>query len=159
MTTKELQKKLCMESVTADKVLHEIELYERGVDTTTSISQIKFNHGTDKDSVQIKTEPTFAIDSKGKFKRNQKKGITKKKGKDNNCRNCGFAPWSPSHREECPARGQECNLCKRKGHFAKFCQNAKSAVSSLETSTDSGYSTLSSMPMQGANQGQPSTTS
>ena len=118
-----------MEKTTSDKILQEIVLYERGVDTSASF------HTTSTNSFpQIKTEPAFAIDSKRKFSKQRRQqnrgGVDKQKNKTNHCRNCGFTPWSPTH--ECPAKGQECRLCKRKGHFSKYCPYAKEAVKSIE---------------------------
>ena len=58
----DLQKKFIMEKTTSDKILQEIVLYERGVDTSASF------HTTSTNSLpQIKTELAFAIDSKRKF--------------------------------------------------------------------------------------------
>ena len=37
----------------------------------------------------------------------------------NNCKNCGR---SHNKSEACPARGQTCNYCKKKGHFIQVCR-------------------------------------
>ena len=37
----------------------------------------------------------------------------------NNCENCGR---SHNKSEACPARGQTCNYCKKKGHFIQVCR-------------------------------------
>ena len=38
---------------------------------------------------------------------------------------CGFCGRSSHPREECPAREQECNHCKMKGHFAVKCRKKR----------------------------------
>ena len=128
MNSKELQKKFCTEKKNADEVMAETILFERGIDTCSSISNLSH-----KQTTQVKQESTFAIDSK-KFRGNSRKfgrggRVSKNKGKDNPCRNCG-GQYGPTH--DCPAKGQECHLCKRKGHFAKYCPNAKDPVGSIE---------------------------
>ena len=106
----DLQKKFIMEKTTSDKILQEIVLYERGVDTSASF------HTTSTNSLpQIKTKPAFAIDSKRKFSKQRRQqnrgGVDIQKYKTNHCRNCGFTPWSPTH--DCPAKRQECRLYVR----------------------------------------------
>ncbi len=56
----------------------------------------------------------FPKKSKGPFKEYEKG-----KPKENPCQNCGYE----RHRIEgkCPASGQTCNKCRRKGHFASVC--------------------------------------
>ena len=40
------------------------------------------------------------------------------------CPNCGYG-WSPSHRQNCPARGKNCKKCGTASHFAKVCRKLK----------------------------------
>ena len=37
------------------------------------------------------------------------------------CPNCGYG-WTPSHRQNCPARGKTCKNCGIANHFAKICR-------------------------------------
>ena len=107
----------------ADKVLKEVLLTERGIEATTSIATLSSKSSQNQPT--IKTEPTFAIDSR-KSRRQSSRGVNKNKNKQNkNCWSCGN-PWSTTH--ICTTKGVECRLCKRKGHFSKYCQNAKEAV-------------------------------
>ena len=43
------------------------------------------------------------------------------------CYFCGNL-FSPDHRKSCPAREVTCNLCKKRGHFAKCCISSKRRV-------------------------------
>ena len=40
------------------------------------------------------------------------------------CPNCGYG-WTPSHRQNCPARGKSCKNCGIANHFAKVCRKSK----------------------------------
>ena len=45
----------------------------------------------------------------------------KKKLSTRNCHFCGKPNWTPEH--ICPALKSQCIICKRTGHFARFCKN------------------------------------
>ncbi|CAI5674590.1 unnamed protein product [Oreochromis niloticus] len=62
------------------------------------------------DTVQIKH---------GKFKRKRNKPLTNIQ----DCRNCGGS--HPAKREQCPAFGQQCHVCKKYNHYKKQCRSAK----------------------------------
>ena len=47
--------------------------------------------------------------------------LEKKKISNRNCRFCGKSNWSLEHKG--PARKQQCNNCKKMGHFAKLCKS------------------------------------
>lgn len=55
----------------------------------------------------------------GKFKRKTNKLLTDIQ----NCRNCGSS--HPAKREQCPAFGQQCHVCKKYNHYKKQCRSAK----------------------------------
>ena len=118
------------ERTSPEEVLKQIEVHERGAATQTTFQQM--SSGT-----SIKTEPAFAIE--GRSDRGRKKqrggfsgnrgGRGGRSGRSSKCDKCG-QDWNPRH--ECPARGHECKLCKRKGHLESQCWNAKPQISSIE---------------------------
>lgn len=93
-------------------------------------------------TVPIKQEPTFAVGrqsgsrgrqaKRGGYQQKRDSGVSKR-SKSDECRNCGQKPWSREHKEVCPAKGKECSLCKRTGHFARMCRAAKPKVGSIGT--------------------------
>ena len=150
MNNKELQLKFCREKTAIDDVLKEVILYERGVQSTNSFQKVTSQH----QNVQIKQEPTFSIESKRgrRFQRgnaSQRGGVGKSKFKKNDtCRKCG-GRW-PHVDQDCPAKGKECRLCKRIGHFEKFCQNARPKVGSIENEQNASFTSQSSSATQGS---------
>ena len=124
MNHKELQMKFCREKTSPEDVLKDIIIYERGAsDSSTfqNVAKLPPSH--------IKQEPIFAVDKqsrgrttkRGNFQQRRGGGVTKNsKRRDDKCRNCGAPGWTPTH--DCPAKGKECSLCKRSGHFASVCR-------------------------------------
>ena len=51
------------------------------------------------------------------------------------CYFCGN-PYSPDHRKSCPAREVTCNLCRKRGHFAKCCNSSKRRVNLVQENED-----------------------
>ena len=51
------------------------------------------------------------------------------------CYFCGN-PYSPDHRKYCPAREVTCNLCRKRGHFAKCCKLSKRRVNLVQENED-----------------------
>ena len=68
----------------------------------------------------------------------------------NNCENCGR---SHSKSEACPARGQTCNYCKKKGHFIQVCRKrmqSKQRIHEIQdtaTSFEENFETLAFEPI------------
>ena len=141
MSNKELQVKFCKDKTSPEDVLKEIILHERGTRVSNTFQSKSYQHSSHQDpkiSYQIKEEPTFAIDRQFKGKnsgnRRDKDRTTRKGGaakKNNQCRNCG-GNWPHEPKDSCPAKGKECSLCKRSGHFASMCRNARPKVESIE---------------------------
>ena len=139
MANKELQLKFCKERTSADDVLKEIILYERGTMESNTFQQISSKAPT---TVPLKQEPTFAVGrqfgsrgrqaKRGGYQQKRDSGVSKR-SKSDECRHCGHKPWSREHKEVCPAKGKECSLCKRTGHFASMCRAAKPKVGSIRT--------------------------
>ena len=67
MNNKELRQKFVKEDTKADAVVSAVLLYERGLDACTSIRQQALGQSSQKLDTEIKTELTFAIDSRSKF--------------------------------------------------------------------------------------------
>ena len=131
--------KICREKTSPEQVLKDIILYERGAKDSNFFQQT----AAKQSQVAIKQEPTFAIGrqsrgrgtSRGSSRQKRGSGVSRgsgasKKPKSDQCWNCG-GKWP--HENECPAKGKECSLCKRLGHFACMCQSAQNKVGSVET--------------------------
>ena len=104
MRNVEIQKKLCIEYLTLENVLSYVLTHEKG----TKIHQqyLKFPaYNAAQRSQYVKTEPTLNI------------------VENNKCRNCG-QQFKKGHLTTCPAKDRNCNMCGRKGHFAKHCRSA-----------------------------------
>ena len=54
---------------------------------------------------------------------------------------CGD-PFSPDQRKSCPARENTCNLCKKRGHFAKCCNSSKRRVNLVQENEEAPGPTL-----------------
>ena len=54
-----------------------------------------------------------------------------------NQKTCGNYGGEHSRRETCPAKGEKCNFCKKKGHYQKVCRQKKRELHDIETSQDS----------------------
>ena len=118
---KELQMKFCREKTSPDEVLKYVILYERGTQASNNFQLIT------KSNVQIKQEPTFSIQNRGR--RQQRGGLSQRgrgrlnrtKARSDQCRNCGGK--YPHKDGDCPAKGKECRLCNRIGNFECMCNN------------------------------------
>ena len=65
------------------------------------------------------------------------KGTNKQQYKNQTCRNCGGE--YPHKDRQCPAKGRQCNFCKKKNHFAKVCRSrlkTESKVNQVESQQD-----------------------
>ena len=132
--------KFIREKTTPEEVLKYIILFERGTLSSNTMQKTVSNPSFNANTMQFKQEPTFAVDRqtrgrpsrRGNFSQKRGSGVTK--NKNNQCRNCGAPNWSREH--DCPAKGKECKLCKRIGHFASMCKNAQPKVGNIEQQDD-----------------------
>ena len=62
---------------------------------------------------QIKSEPIYNVETE----KNDKK----------ECFRCGASNFSLAHMKVCRARGEKCNNCGGRGHYARLCQKSKQA--------------------------------
>ena len=103
MRNVEIQKKLCFEYFTPEKVRSFVLVHDKG----TKIHQqyLKFPvYNAVQGPQYVKNEPTLNI------------------VENNKCRNCG-QQFKKGHLTKCPARDRNCNTSGRKGHFAKHCRS------------------------------------
>ena len=87
----------------------------------------------------VKNEPIEAIRRTCTFERKEGLNSRSKKGfndtrrsskSEESCPNCGFEKHA---RENCPANGKTCKLCKRLGHFGKVCRSARYSQKQIGT--------------------------
>ncbi|OXA37556.1 Gag polyprotein [Folsomia candida] len=72
-------------------------------------------------------DATFQVGKKDKYK--PQPSQPRKKKDQGKCPNCG----SSHPRSECPHRDVECFVCRKRGHFAKFCKSKKSSSHPVHT--------------------------
>ena len=87
----------------------------------------------------MKQEPTCSIQpSRGR--RNYPHNQNNRQSSQSNqpSKSCYFCdnPYSPEHRKSCPARDVTCNLCRKRGHFAKCCSSSKRRVNLVQENED-----------------------
>ena len=87
----------------------------------------------------VKQEPTCSIQSsrgRRNYPQNQNNRQTSQNNQTNkSCYFCGN-PNSPDHRKSCRAREVTCNLCRKRGHFAKCCNSSKRRVNLVQENED-----------------------
>ena len=112
----EIQRELLKETREPKKALEVAISIEMGIQTQLKIS------GT---STTNSTNEVHSINNvQGSW--NRKRPSTNQFVKPTICPNCGYG-WTPSHRQNCPARGKICKNCGISNHFAKFCRKPKQA--------------------------------
>ena len=98
---------------------------EKGASTSAQFQKL-LPHNQHSNAIKVKQEPTFSIQSsrgKRNYPQNQKNRQNWQSNQGNkSCYFCGN-PFSPDHRKSCPARKVTCNLCRKRGHFAKCCNS------------------------------------
>ena len=81
-------------------------------------------HNQYSNTIKVRQEPIFSIQS-SRAKRNYPQNQTNRQNNQGNQENkpfyfCGN-PFSLDHRKPCLAREVTCNLCRKRGRFAKSC--------------------------------------
>ena len=114
----EIQRELLKETRTAKKVLEVSMNIEMGIQNQLRISGTPIPNTTNEISSQ-------SINSvQGSW--NRTRAPTNQFVKPTICPNCGYG-WTPSHRQNCRARGKSCKNCGIANHFAKVCRKSKQA--------------------------------
>ena len=112
----EIQRELLKETRTAKKALEVAMNIEMGIQNQLKISGTSIPNTTNEISSQ-------SINSvQGSW--NRTRAPTNQFVKPTICANCGYG-WTPSHRQNCPARGKSCKNCGIANHFAKVCRKPK----------------------------------
>ena len=103
---------------------------EKGANPSAQF-QTLLSHNQHSNGFKVKQEPTFYIQSSRRernYSHNQNNRQTSQNNKTNkSCYFCGNS-FGPDHRKACPAREVTCNLCRKRGHFAKCCNLSKRRV-------------------------------
>ena len=108
---------------------------EKGASTSAQFQKLlPHNQVT---GIKVKQEPTFSIQS-SRGKRNTPQNNYNRQNTQSNksnkaCYFCGN-PFSLEHRKSCPAREVTCNLCEKRGHFAKCCNSSRRRVNLVDDS-------------------------
>ena len=112
----EIQRELLKETPTNKKALEVAMDIEMGIPNQLKISGTSTPNTTNEISSQ-------SINSvQGSW--NRTRAPTNQFVKPMICPNCGYG-WTPSHRQNCPARGKSCKNCGIANHFAKVCRKPK----------------------------------
>ena len=112
----EIQRELLKETRTTKKTLEVGVNIEMGIQNQLKISGTSIPNTTNEISSQ-------SINSvQGSW--NKTRAPTNQFVKPTICPNCGYG-WTPSHRQNCPARGKSCKNCGIANHFAKICRKPK----------------------------------
>ena len=112
----EIQRELLKETREPKKALEIAISIEMGIQTQLKIS------GT---AITNSTNEVHSINNvQGSW--NRKRPSTNQFVKPTICPNCGYG-WTPSHRQNCPARGKTCKNCGISNHFAEVCRKPKQA--------------------------------
>ena len=103
--------------------------------STSAQFQKLLPHNQQSNAIKVKQEPTFSIQSsrgRRNYLQNQNNRQNSQRNQGNkSCYFCGN-PFSLDHRKSCPAREVSCNLCRKRGHFAKCCNSSKSRVNLVQ---------------------------
>ena len=111
---------------------------EKGASTSAQFQKL-LPHNQFSSTIKVKQEPTFSIQS-SRGERNTPQNQFNQQNTQSNkgnkaCYFCGNS-FSPDHRRLCPAREVTCNLCKKRGHFAKCCNSSKRCVNLVDDSEE-----------------------
>ena len=111
---------------------------EKGASTSAQFQKL-LPHNQSSSTIKVKQEPTFSIQSY-RGKRNTPQNNSNRPNTQSNkgnkaCYFCGNS-FSPEHRKLCPAREVTCNLCKKRGHFAKCCNSSRRRVNLVDDSEE-----------------------
>ena len=108
--------------------------WEKGASTSAQFQKL-LPHNQDSNTSRVKQEQAFSI----QLSRRKRNGPQNQANRQNNqgnqgnklCYFCGNL-FSLDHRKSCPAREVKCNLCKKRGHFAKCCNSSKRRVNLVQ---------------------------
>ena len=111
---------------------------EKGASTSARFQKL-LPHNQFSSTIKVKQEPTFSTQS-SRGKRNTPQNQFNRQNTQSNkgnkaCYFCGNS-FSPHHRRSCVAREVTCNLCKKRGHFAKCCNSSKRRVNLVNDSEE-----------------------
>ena len=111
---------------------------EKGASTSAQFQKL-LPHNQFSSTIKVKQEPTFSIQS-SRGKRNTPQNQSNRQNTQSNkgnkaCYFCGNS-LSPEDRRSCPAREVTCNLCKKRGHFAKCCNSSRRRVNLVDDSEE-----------------------
>ena len=109
----EIQRELLKETRTAKKALEVAMNIEMGIQNQLKISGTSIPNTTN----EISSQSIKSV--QGSW--NRTRAPTNQFVKPTICPNCGYG-WTPSHRQNCPARGKSCKNCGIANHFAKVCR-------------------------------------
>ena len=112
----EIQRKILKETRRAKKVLEVAMTIEMGIQNQLKMSGTAIHRNTN----EITTTSINNVQSSW----NRSRTATNNFIKPTICPNCGYG-WSAAHRQNCPARGNNCKNCGIANHFAKVCRNPK----------------------------------
>ena len=115
----EIQRELLKETRTAKKALEVAMNIEMGIQNQLKISGTPTPTTTNEISSQSINNVQRSW--------NRTRAPTNQFVKPTICPNCGYG-WTPSHRQNCPARGKSCKNCGIANHFAKFVANQNKPV-------------------------------
>ena len=112
----EIQRELLKETRTAKKALEVAMNIEMGIQNQLKIS------GTPTPNTTNEISSQSINNVQGSW--NRTRAPTNQFVKHTICPNCGYG-WTPSHRQNCPARGKSCKNCGITNQFAKVCRKSK----------------------------------
>ena len=112
----EIQRELLKETRTAKKALEVAMNIEMGIQNQLKISGTSIPNTTN----EISNQSINSVQESW----NRTRAQTNQFVKPTICPNCGYG-WTPSHRQNCPARGKLCKNCGIANHFAKVCRKPK----------------------------------
>ena len=112
----EIQRELLKETRTAKKALEVAMNIEMGIQNQLKISGTPTLNTTNEISSQSMNNV------QGSW--NRTRAPTNQFVKPTICPSCGYG-WTPSHRQNCPARGKSCKNGGIANHFAKVCRKSK----------------------------------
>ena len=116
MQDDEIQMELLKEARTAKKALEVAMNTEMGIQNQLKISGTSAQTTTNEiTSASVNNVQGFWIRSRPSTSQFAKPTI---------CPNCGYG-WSATHRQNCPARGKNCQICGIANLFAKVCRKPK----------------------------------
>ena len=109
--------------------LEKVQNIARALETAELQTKVIESKGTNNMSSESSQIAKLSV--RPKNKRNFGRGKSKAEnssGEENTgltCYKCGSANFTIKHLSKCPANGQSCNKCGRKGHFMSMCKLSK----------------------------------